>query len=142
MAAKQFSEQLFSQNDIQARTTVLNYLDSIGQYAVENEEKYGPDLILYGGLSPSKYIEVEIKRVWTGSTLPWSTIQLPARKLKFTKLALPCEFWILNCTMEHAVIIDGFLLAKVQTVEVRNKYVASGEEFYQVPVAQCRYVQL
>lgn len=137
MSRKPFDQQLFNRNDPEARDAVLSHLDSLGLYAKENDDQYGPDIILYRGLKPLSYIEVEVKRVWTGEVFPWDSIQLPERKTKFTKLGLPCEFWVLNSTMQHAIIIPDTALSSSFLKEIPNRYVASGEMFYQIPLDIC-----
>ena len=139
---KKFSQKLFNKNDAAARNAVLNHIDSIGLYAVENDDRYGPDLILYSGLKPISYIEVEVKRVWSGPDFPWDTIQLPQRKEKFAKLKLSTEFWILNDTLDHAVIIPDTELTQDLLKEVRNKFISEGELFFQVPIEKCNLKEL
>lgn len=139
---KAFDQKLFEENDRAARNAVLNYIDSQGLYAMENDDKYGPDLVLYSGLSPISYIEVEVKRVWHGPDFPWDSVQLPQRKEKFSKLKMGTEFYILNLTMDHAIIIPDSALSKDLLQEVRNKYIPEGEMFFQVPIDMCNIVKI
>ena len=134
---KQFDPELFRQNDPQARDVVLSHLDSLGLFAKENDDQYGPDIVLYRGLKPISYIEVEVKRVWTEEAFPWDSIQLPLRKEKFTKLGLPCEFWIINSPLQHAIIIPDTALSSSFVKEIPNRYIKSGEKFYQIPLEMC-----
>lgn len=131
---KKFDQELFNSNDPEARNVILSHLDSLGLFAKENDDQYGPDIILYRGLKPVSYIEVEVKRVWIGEAFPWESVQLPERKVKFTKLGLPCEFWIFNSTMEHAIIIPDTALSSSFLKEIPNRYIESGEMFYQIPL--------
>lgn len=141
MNRKQFDQQLFDTNDIPARVAVIEYLT--GMYVVENEDKYGPDLVAYYGFKPAYYIEVEVKHNWQKSAqFPFPTIQLPQRKEKFTKLDLPVEFWILRADLKAAMIIPDYVLSSSSLVEVPNRYVSEGEMFFQVPIENCILVEL
>ena len=142
---KPFDKQLFEENDVRARTAVSGYLRKIGWIVRDNPDRYGVDLLLqtkeleYDCLA----IECEIKRVWSGSEFPWKTIQLPMRKAKFVRSAdMPVNFWVLNSECTHAIVIPGSALSGYAPVEVPNKYVAAGEKFYQIPVFECRKVNL
>jgi hypothetical protein len=139
---KKFDQKLFNENDVSARLAILSHMDSQGLFCIENDDKYGPDLILYRGLSPYSYIECEIKRVWSGPSLPWDTVQLPVRKEKFLKLGLPTEFYIINKELTHCIVIPDFVLAKLPKVEVRNVYIPDGELFWQVPLSECILLKL
>ncbi len=141
---KEFSQDLFDSNDSRARTRVLTYLrENTGLHVVENLDKYGPDLVAFRGFQPSYYIEVEVKHVWKDPTkFPYDTVQLPQRKEKYSKLKLPVQFWLLNTTLEAAIIIEGSELSKVSPVEVRNKYISEGEMFFQIPTSDCKVVNL
>lgn len=141
---KKFNQKIFDETDAAARGAVSRYIESNGLYVVDNTEIYGPDLVVYTGYTPSYYAEVEIKRVWrsTQQEFPWPTIQLPERKAKFLGLGLPIEFWILREDLDRALVIEGTVVQMSPLVEVPNKYVASGELFYQVPVSECAHVVL
>lgn len=141
---KQFSQELHTQNDIPARLAVSQYVEQSGLYVRENEDKYGPDLVVYRGFRPAYYIEVEVKRVWRAGrdTFPYPTVQLPERKQKFLKLGMPIEFWLLREDLQYAVIVPDFVLEKSPLVEVPNKYMQSGELFFQVDISQCQVVDI
>ena len=143
---KQFSEELYKQNNSPAINAVLQYLSDIGLYGALNEDKYGPDIVMYSGYRKISYIEVERKRSWHTSTsdrntdrlgFPFPTVQLPERKGKFLRKRLPMEFWILNSTLNCAIIIPDYSISSSQLVEVPNSQLSSGELFYQIPIELC-----
>lgn len=134
---KKHSDELYKANDSLARDTVLSYLRGHGHFAMNNSDQFGPDIVLYGGLKPLSYIEVEIKQAWQGGKFPFPTIQLPERKGKYLRLGLPIEFWILAAGLEAAVIIPDYVITKDMLVEVPNRYIPEGELFFQVPVDLC-----
>jgi hypothetical protein len=136
-AYKRFDERLFLDNDTPARSAVMRHIDAAGLYITDNDDRYGPDLIVYKGLKKSYYIECEIKNVWSGADFPYDSVQLPSRKEKFLKAGLPIEFWILNKELTHAVVLPDFIIDSSFLVEVPNRLVSSGEYFYQIPIDKC-----
>lgn len=150
---KQFDEKLFEENDARARAAVAKALDSDGIWLRPNDDTYGPDLMVYAGYRHTHYIECEIKRVWAAGqeTFPWPTIQVPERKLKFTRAGTrtpsgglpraqtwkPVEFWVLREDCGMAVIIPEEILTSSLLVEVPNSQIESGEKFFQVPLELC-----
>lgn len=144
MSKKPFDPQLFEQTDAPARQAVSQYIAESGLYVRENPDKYGPDLILYKGFKPWAYVEVEVKLVWRADqdTFPWTTIHLPSRKTKFLNLGLPIEYFILRSDLRKAVILPDYVVAGSSQKEVSNVYVASGEVFCNVEVAECQVVDI
>lgn len=143
---KRFDPELKQANDGPAVAAVLAYLEEQGvPRAVQNPDLYGPDIVLWRGLRPTSYIEVEIKRVWReGTEFPWRTLQLPERKGKFRRLGLPIEYWILRADRLQALVIPEAALDDPSSslVEVPNRLVAGGEYFYQIPVNLCSTIHL
>ena len=141
---KKFSKSLFTQNDSPAREAVMNFLSQEGFLVKENPDKYGADLIVHKGFKPGFYIEAEVKRVWRKEqdTFPWDTIQLPERKSKFTKLDMPCEFWILREDLKRAIRIPDFVVRNSPLVPVKNVLVQEGELFFRIDIEQCDLVEL
>jgi hypothetical protein len=143
---KRFSQKLFDQNDSLARAAITKYIsETMGLIVEPNPNKYGVDLYVFDKSSddPKYSVECEIKRVWNGPKLPWTTVQLPYRKLKYAEQeASPVEYWILNSQLTHAIVIYEKELLDNRLVHVRNKYVSEGEYFYQVPLDHCSIVQL
>jgi hypothetical protein len=140
-ARKKFDKELHDANDTLARAAGKKYWRSFGYTAEDNPDRYGADLLVNTGWEEF-YSEVEIKRVWSGSSFPYDTLQIPARKKKFTELDKPCVFVVLNKEQTHAFVCSDATLKESPIVEVPNKYVFSGEMFYQVPVANLLYVTL
>jgi len=146
MKRKPFDRQLFAENDRKARVAVVTYLHGEGLVAFDNPDTdYGVDLYVRHPDSPEVIyaVEAEIKRVWSGDTLPWDSVQLPARKFKYIQMThVPVEYWILNQELTHAIIIHEKSLVDREPVEVYNKYVARGELFYRIPISECNVINL
>lgn len=140
-AYKKFSTELHKEFDDSACTAVLKHLiEDLGLYAVRNDDMYGVDIVVFGGLrKPASYVEVEVKKVWRQDqdVFPWKDINIPTRKLKHLKLGLPVEFWIFREDLKMAIIIPDFIMEKSPQVEVPNKYNESGEFFVKCPIDEC-----
>jgi hypothetical protein len=141
---KKFSTDLFSSYDSPARAAVMEYVSRNGLYIQQNDDKYGPDLVVFKGFKPHYYIEAEVKRVWKPEQdrFPWSTIQIPERKGKFLKLGKPIEFWVLREDLARAIIIPDFVISNSPLVEVKNKFIKEGELFFRIELVECDIVDL
>jgi hypothetical protein len=149
---KQFDIELYRENDKRARAAVAEYLNGQGLYCHPNEDKYGPDLCVYTGYKHKYYVETEVKLAyrppqsgvpdnWRGE-FPFPTVQIPERKLKFTRSGKPVEFWVLSADLQFAIVISEEVLCSAPLVEVPNSLVASGEQFIQVPIEQVQILNL
>tara|TARA_R100000406_G_scaffold17227_1_gene10731 strand:- start:156 stop:623 length:468 start_codon:yes stop_codon:yes gene_type:complete len=138
---KKFDYTLFKQNDKLAREVGKAYWKSLDRTAIDNPDRYGPDLVVDG----EYYCEMEIKRAWKGKEFKYKTCQIPHRKAKYLdkdKYDKPTHFLILNNEQEYAFYIKGEDVAASPVVEVPNKYVPSGEMFFQVPLNKLKLVEL
>lgn len=138
---KRFSKQLFSDNDSPAREAGIRYWEAMGYMATPNYDQYGPDLLVITE-SERFYSEVEIKRVWSGETFQYDTLQIPERKRKFAGLDFPCTFMVFNNEQTYAFLCEGSTLIASPLVEVPNRYVHEGEYFFQVPVSELKLVRV
>lgn len=133
MANKPFSPSLFQENDTPARAAGKRYWRSLGYHVEDNPDRYGPDLLVDTG-TLKFYSEVEIKRVWSGKEFKYDTLQIPERKRKFIGLEMPCAFIVFNNEQTHGYLCTDSQLAVSPVVEVSNKYMRSGENFFKLPV--------
>ena len=132
---------MFKQNDKHAREVGKAYWKSKGKTAIDNPDRYGPDLVVDGEF----YCEMEIKRAWKGKEFKYRTCQIPHRKAKYLdkdKYDKPTHFLILNNEQDYAFYITAEDVASSPVVEVPNKYVPSGEMFFQVPLDKLNLVEL
>ena len=138
---KKFDYELFKQNDKLAREVGKAYWKSKGKTAIDNPDRYGPDLVVDGEF----YCEMEIKRAWKGKDFKYKTCQIPHRKAKYLdkdKYSMQTHFLILNNEQEYAFFIKGEDVEASPVVEVPNRYVPSGEMFFQVPLNKLKLVKL
>ena len=133
---KRFDRELFLKFDKLARDAGKRYWKSKNYFVIDNEDRYGPDLIVTNTEDKKFYCEVEIKRPWKGKKFQYEKLQIPQRKGKFldkSKYSLPICFFVFNSDQTYGYLIEGETLAKTPVIEVPNKYVYKGEKFYQVP---------
>jgi len=138
---KKFCKDLHASMDTLARTAGKKYWSSFNYKVEDNPDQYGADLIVNTGWEEF-YSEVEIKRVWSGPTFQYDTLQIPGRKEKFTALDMTCMFMVFNNEQTHAFICHSDILKASPKVEVPNKYVYKGEMFYQVPIDSLLFVTM
>jgi len=142
---KPFDKELYEKNNEPAIAAVLHHLHQSGLYAAQSDDLYGPDITVFGrGYKKISYIEVEVKHNWRveREDFPFDTVQLPERKGKFLRKALPIEFWILRPDLRMAVIIPDYTVVSSRLVEVANRLVEAGEKFYQIPLEECHVIEL
>ena len=92
---KVFSKSLFDETDTSARAAAKLYWQSLGHTVEDHPDRYAVDLIVDTG-TETFYCEVEIKKVWSGTTFKYDTLQIPERKSKFAKLDKPAYFMVFN----------------------------------------------
>jgi hypothetical protein len=129
MAYKQFDKKLFEKYDQAAKEATLKYLRDSKCTAEENtQDRYAQDIIYNG----NNYAECEVKRVWKGYDFPFDSVQLPERKRKFFNK--PTLFFIWNEDCTRAATFHSEKVKHLVPVEVSNKYIKSGEKFFQIPL--------
>lgn len=128
---KQFDKQLFEIYDRFAREKTTQYLESIGYDVVPHPNQYAQDLIAYKD-HDAWFVECEVKNAWSGKNFPYPSVQLPERKKKFFDHRT--QFFIWNKQGEHAMTFWSTDILKLEPVEVYNRFISSGEYFYQIPM--------
>jgi hypothetical protein len=131
--SKPFDQSLHDECDPKAREVVKRYYKSMGITMLDNEDKYGVDLISEDG---SRQAEVERRLVWRSGDFPFADINMPERKAKF----------FLNSNASYVVVSEDFTrVGGISNENLRkfikednlkanpNKYVGSGEMFYKLP---------
>ena len=131
---KKFDKALYDKNDQKAKQAAIKYLNQHGFVTKENEDRYGPDLIMTKN-GRKYYVEVEIKHAWKGNKFQYSDLQIPERKRKFTGLDHKTFFMVFNETLTEAFFCSEKVLLESPTENVKNVYMDE-EDFFKVPISK------
>ena len=84
-----FNKKLLDKYDVEARQMLKNVL---GDSIVDNENKYGEDMVFTIKPFPFKFLEVQVYSKWDGKDFPYKLPFIYARKMKFSKETLFVTF--------------------------------------------------
>lgn len=132
---KRFDKELYAANDNKAREAIKAILKDSDYRVEDNIKKMGIDLLLYKGDAHIGYIECESKKNWTDN-FKYDTLQIPERKRKYTGLDKKSFFVVFNKDFSQYMVVKDSELLNSPTKEVPNKYVHSGELFFQIPISK------
>lgn len=138
MKYKKFDKNLHDQWDELGRNAVIEFFRQRGHICKSNTDKYGVDLILYRNEEPIGYAEVEVKPNWDNHKWPFKTVNVPSRKRKLLENDLPTWFFCVNNKGDYVMAVDAETVLNSPLLENPNKYIASGEYFYKVPVEKAK----
>lgn len=142
-AYKQFSQALFDKHDGVAVDQVLRQINAQGSFAMRNDDKYGPDIVVFNSENKAcLYVEVEHRNKWLTGPFPWQHVHVLERKTKYFSLGLPLEFWVLSNDLQFAVVINDYVITWDKLQEVPNSQVAQGELMYRIPIEECEHREL
>lgn len=134
---KRFDRELWLENDIKAREAVEKIFQGLNNFEVRPHRDHRKvDLEVFKKGVHVANVETEIKRVWRSPDFKYDSVQFPERKKKFTVLEKPTLFVMFNHDTSNYLVVTDQDLAASPCVEVPNKYVYSGELFFQVPVEE------
>lgn len=141
---KPFDQKLHDECDEPARRAVKDIFLSYNDIKLDdNPDIYGIDLVRYDQAGNIIYgVEVERRFNWNGMKFPFETLHIPYRKLKFAALPYQTYFVAVNNDLSWAMILDLALIKGEATVVVQNRFVADGEEFFNVPTTKCWVVDV
>lgn len=142
---KPFSSALHRDHDNKAREKAIAFFKCHGLVAIENPNSKGIDLLVYGEdpHEPDYYVEVEVKNNWAAKAFQYDTLQIPERKGKYLDMyGKKLLYMIFSKDLTQALIADIVSFKRAKLKEVANKFVYSGEYFYQVPVKDCELVKV
>ena len=125
---KVFNPKSHARSDASGKKTVIKYLKSIGIEAIENPNRYGIDLIVPG--SDVTY-EIEQRSVWIENWF-YSSVHVPERKKKFMQDKM--VYAVVNRDCNKIMFCTSEVIRQYTPIEIPNKAVSSGEEFYDVPL--------
>ena len=79
------------------------------------------------------YVEVERRNSWADGKFPFPTVHVPVRRYKSGDAWL----FVVRRDLNAALVAFFRYLLSSDIIELPNKFVSAGEEFYNVPVAWC-----
>ena len=134
---KPFDRKLYDQTDGKAKRKIKKYLRSKNHIVHDSKEDYKCDVksISSGGIVT--FSEVEIKLSWEGEwPTSWKDVRIPYRKKKLLdSIESNLTFYIFRKDCKEMWIIPDYIIKeKGVVVEVPNRYVKEGEQFYSIPV--------
>ena len=142
MINKQFNAELHDHFDEVGRLRAYKlFKRNYGIELVDNPDEYAVDLIAIKNNKIVGYVEVEVREAWDGLFLH-DTLNIPSRKKKLLTNNLPTVLLAFNKQGTFCFICKDQTVLASPLVEIPNKYMATGEFFYQVPVNKIRLITI
>ena len=142
MLNKQFDTELHEHYDEIGRLRAYKLFKQLyGIELIDNPDEYAVDLIAMKNNKIVGYVEVEIREAWDGLFL-YDTLNIPSRKKKLLTNNLPTVLLAFNKQGTFCFICKDQTVLASPLVEIPNKYMATGEFFYQVPVNKIRLITI
>lgn len=138
---KPFDQKLSDENDQRSRDAVKAYMQSAWGVKGYDFLMYEVDLIIKRNHSWVAFVEVEV-RYWTSELCPYPTIHVAKRKEKLLHQKLPVVFFAVTRSLRYAYWCKATDVLASPVIEIKNKYVASNEYFYDVPINKFKLINL
>ena len=143
MITAPFNQKIYDESDSPAKDAVRRYLRKRKAIIEEHPHgKYGVDLFVIYKNGRKVFLEVERRWVWKEGRFPYETIHIPLRKKKFCGLEHPTYFLSFRKDLRAMIVIPSEALKKKFILEVPNRRVSHGEEFYDIPLKYTKFVNL
>ena len=132
---KRFDRDLYNTYDGAAKKYAKSVLKTTEYEIEDNKKKTGVDLIVKKDNEIKFFIEVEIKTaIRDDEKFEYPTLNIASRKRKFCVLEYPTLFMIFSKSgLSYLCCWDKFILISPER-EVKNKFVYSGETFFQINI--------
>lgn len=143
MKRKKFNQEWCDSNDPPSRTTIIEYMSSVGFAFHENPDKFGIDLIS-DFENPKVGLELERRSIWKEDTIfPYPSVHILHRKLSI----LSCKnvhFIVLNEPFtEIGICLNSDLQQYLNNpVENPNNIVKCGEYVFKVPRSAFHWIKI
>jgi len=143
---KQFSRALYDAYDAPARTTLVQYLQSVGHEITNAEENYNVDVV-----STKKdytyFNEAEVKVAWSGDwPTHWAEIRIPERKgrliEKYEGENGVLNFYVFRKDLKQVWRIKDTSLTKDRLREAYGRNIMKGEKFYHIPYTEAELINV
>ena len=143
---KQFSRALYDAYDAPAKTTLVQYLQSVGHEITDTEENYFVDVV-----STKKdytyFNEAEVKVAWSGDwPTHWAEIRIPERKgrliEKYEGENGVLNFYVFRKDLKQVWRIKDTSLTKDRLREAYGRNIVKGEKFYHIPYTEAELINV
>ena len=143
---KQFSRALYDAYDAPAKTTLVQYLQSVGHEITDTKENYFVDVV-----STKKdytyFNEAEVKVAWSGDwPTHWEDIRIPERKgrliEKYEGENGVLNFYVFRKDLKQVWRIKDTSLTKDRLREARGRNILKGEKFYHIPYTEAELINV
>jgi len=143
---KQFSRALYDAYDAPAKTTLVQYLQSVGHEITNTEEDYNVDVV-----STKKdytyFNEAEVKVAWSGDwPTHWAEIRIPERKgrliEKYEGENGVLNFYVFRKDLKQVWRIKDTSLTKDRLREAYGRNIVKGEKFYHIPYTEAELINV
>ena len=146
MIKRQFSKALYDAYDAPAKTTLVQYLQSVGHEITNTEENYNVDVV-----STKKdytyFNEAEVKVAWSGDwPTHWEDIRIPERKgrliEKYEGENGVLNFYVFRKDLKQVWRIKDTSLTKDRLREAYGRNIVKGEKFYHIPYTEAELINV
>jgi len=146
MIKRQFSKALYDAYDAPAKTTLVQYLQSIGHEITNTEENYNVDVV-----STKKdytyFNEAEVKVAWSGDwPTHWAEIRIPERKGRLIDTYEGengvLNFYVFRKDLKQVWRIKDTSLTKDRLREAYGRNIVKGERFYHIPYTEAELINV
>lgn len=146
MIKRQFSKALYDAYDAPAKTTLVQYLQSIGHEITNTEENYNVDVV-----STKKdytyFNEAEVKVAWSGDwPTHWAEIRIPERKGRLIDTYEGengvLNFYVFRKDLKQVWRIKDTSLTKDRLREAYGRNIVKGEKFYHIPYTEAELINV
>ena len=143
---KQFSRALYDAYDAPAKTTLVQYLQSVGHEITNTEENYNVDVV-----STKKdytyFNEAEVKVAWSGDwPTHWAEIRIPERKGRLIDTYEGengvLNFYVFRKDLKQVWRIKDTSLTKDRLREAYGRNIVKGEKFYHIPYTEAELINV
>lgn len=142
MGKKKFDKDLFDAYDEVGKIAATRYFRWLYPLVKITENPFGVfgiDLKVETG-KDTFFVDVEVRPEWVEDKFPFETIHLPARKVKFLSVDGNVAFLSLNKALTKGLFFT--LKDQDPCISIANKYVTTGEDFYNIPVSRCVDIEI
>jgi|TARA_A200000159_G_scaffold157863_1_gene174510 hypothetical protein len=146
MIKRQFSKALYDAYDAPAKTTLVQYLQSVGHEITNTVENYNVDVV-----STKKdytyFNEAEVKVAWSGDwPTHWAEIRIPERKgrliEKYEGENGVLNFYVFRKDLKQVWRIKDTSLTKDRLREAYGRNIVKGEKFYHIPYTEAELINV